>query len=144
MKWVNIPQCLQFYDLLTWVSRSWKDRAGHQFICSVERTGDQRTSSDCRSVSILCSHRDVLTSSRVRSSTLENWCREFAKFAPTISVQTYYAGKEERPMLRQTLLDTTRAKVKDGWEVLITTYALAQGDERDRKFFKRIPWEVRA
>jgi SWI/SNF-related matrix-associated actin-dependent regulator 1 of chromatin subfamily A len=47
-------------------------------------------------------------------------------------------------MLRQTLLDTTRAKVKDGWEVLITTYALAQGDERDRKFFKRIPWEVRA
>lgn len=47
-------------------------------------------------------------------------------------------------MLRQTLLDTTRTKVKDGWEVLITTYALAQGDERDRKFFKKIPWEVRA
>ena len=78
-----------------------------------------------------------------RSSTLENWCREFARFAPSISVQTYYAGKEERPMLRQTLLDTTRTKVKDGWEVLITTYALAQGDERDRKFFKKISWEVR-
>jgi len=46
-------------------------------------------------------------------------------------------------MLRQTLLDTTRTKVKDGWEVLITTYTLAQGDERDRKFFRKIPWEVR-
>ena len=45
-------------------------------------------------------------------------------------------------MLRQTLLDTRRAKVKDGWEVLITTYALAQGDERDRKFFKKMDWEV--
>lgn len=83
------------------------------------------------------------TLSYTRSSTLENWCREFARFAPSISVQTYYAGKEERPMLRQTLLDTTRTKVKDGWEVLITTYALAQGDERDRKFFKKLPWEVR-
>lgn len=78
----------------------------------------------------------------VPSSTLENWCREFSKFAPSISVQTYYASKEERPMLRQTLLDTSRTKVKDGWEVLITTYALAQGDERDRKFFKKIPWET--
>lgn len=45
-------------------------------------------------------------------------------------------------MLRQTLLDTLRSKVEDGWEVLITTYALAQGDERDRKFFKRVNWEV--
>lgn len=32
---------------------------------------------------------------------------------------------------------------KDGWEVLITTYNLAQGDEKDRKFFRRIPWDVR-
>ncbi|EDQ99523.1 SNF2 family DNA-dependent ATPase [Laccaria bicolor S238N-H82] len=72
----------------------------------------------------------------VPSSTLENWCREFARFAPSISVQTYYAGKEERSMLRQTLTDTQRL----GWEVLITTYNLAQGDDRDRKFFRRIDW----
>lgn len=123
--------------------RSWKDRTGHQLLCLIEGTGNQWASSGCRSVSAQCAHYDFFTLSCARSSTLENWCREFAKFAPTISVQTYYAGKEERPMLRQTLLDTTRAKVKDGWEVLITTYALAQGDERDRKFFKRIPWEVR-
>ena len=46
-------------------------------------------------------------------------------------------------MLRQTLIDTVTTRVKDGWEVLITTYALAQGDERDRKFFRKISWEVR-
>ncbi|TFK75361.1 hypothetical protein BDN72DRAFT_832223 [Pluteus cervinus] len=80
----------------------------------------------------------------VPSSTLENWCREFARFAPSISVQTYYAGKEERPHLRQTLLDSQRSTSKNnqGWEVLITTYNLAQGDDRDRKFFKRIEWDA--
>ncbi|KAL0577316.1 DNA-dependent ATPase fun30 [Marasmius crinis-equi] len=78
----------------------------------------------------------------VPSSTLENWCREFARFAPTVSVQTYYAGKEERVELRQTLLDTQRSKRDDGkgWDVLITTYNLAQGDG-DRKFFRRIEWD---
>ncbi|KAH7888749.1 SNF2 family N-terminal domain-containing protein [Phlebopus sp. FC_14] len=79
----------------------------------------------------------------VPSSTLENWCREFARFAPSISVQTYYAGKEERPALRQTLADTQRCLSKNGtgWEVLVTTYNLAQGDEKDRKFFRRIEWD---
>ncbi|KAJ7072272.1 SNF2 family N-terminal domain-containing protein [Mycena amicta] len=77
----------------------------------------------------------------VPSSTLENWCREFARFAPSIAIQTYYAGKEERSELRETLLDTQRCRSRDGWEVLITTYALAQGDERDRRFFRRIAWD---
>ncbi|CAA7261624.1 unnamed protein product [Cyclocybe aegerita] len=78
----------------------------------------------------------------VPSSTLENWCREFSKFAPSISVQTYYADKKERPMLRQTLLDTQRSSIRrEGWEVLITTYNLAQGDDRDRKFFRKIDWD---
>ncbi|KAL0072435.1 DNA-dependent ATPase fun30 [Marasmius tenuissimus] len=78
----------------------------------------------------------------VPSSTLENWCREFARFAPSVSVQTYYAGKEERIHLRQTLLDTQRAQRDDGkgWDVLVTTYNLAQGDG-DRKFFRRIEWD---
>jgi SNF2 family DNA or RNA helicase len=78
------------------------------------------------------------------SSTLENWCREFARFAPSIAVQTYYAGKEERVELRQTLLDTQRCKSQsdNGWDVLITTYNLAQGDDRDRKFFRKVEWDV--
>ncbi|KAJ7783239.1 SNF2 family N-terminal domain-containing protein [Mycena metata] len=79
----------------------------------------------------------------VPSSTLENWCREFARFAPSIAIQTYYAGKEERVELRDTLVDTQRCKSLDdqGWEVLITTYNLAQGDDRDRKFFRKIKWD---
>ncbi|KAK7472828.1 DNA-dependent ATPase fun30 [Stygiomarasmius scandens] len=78
----------------------------------------------------------------VPSSTLENWCREFARFAPSLSVQTYYAGKNDRVHLRQTLLETRRAKSlnNDGWDVLVTTYNLAQGDG-DRKFFRRIEWD---
>ena len=78
------------------------------------------------------------------SSTLENWCREFARFAPSISVQTYYAGKGERSQLREMLLGTQMCTNGrgEGWEVLITTYTLAQGDDRDRKFFRKINWNV--
>lgn len=79
----------------------------------------------------------------VPSSTLENWCREFARFAPLIAIQTYYADKNDRPHLRATLSDTQRcqSKTSEGWEVLITTYNLAQGDDRDRKFFRKIEWD---
>jgi SNF2 family DNA or RNA helicase len=79
------------------------------------------------------------------SSTLENWLREFKQFAPDISVVAYYAGKEERPRLRQDLLESqaSTSKKSGGWEVLVTTYNLAQGDDRDRKFFRRIEWDVR-
>ncbi|KZS98307.1 hypothetical protein SISNIDRAFT_481063 [Sistotremastrum niveocremeum HHB9708] len=78
----------------------------------------------------------------VPSSTLENWCREFERFAPSIAVQTYYAGKNERPELREKLRETQPGRAKDCWEVLITTYNLVQGDEKDLKFFRRIHWEV--
>ncbi|KZT11032.1 uncharacterized protein LAESUDRAFT_361822 [Laetiporus sulphureus 93-53] len=79
----------------------------------------------------------------VPSSTLENWCREFDRFASNMSVNTYYGGKEERPALRQSLLETRyNNKTGEGWEVLITTYNLAQGDEKDRKFFRKIEWDA--
>lgn len=79
----------------------------------------------------------------VPSSTLENWLREFKRFAPSINVRAYYAGKEERPYLRQELMDTRKKKINDdGWEILITTYNLAQGDEKDRKFFRKIEWDT--
>lgn len=77
------------------------------------------------------------------SSTLENWCREFQRFAPNIKFNTYYGAKDDRPALRQELLENMASKnVDDGWEVLITTYNLAQGDEKDRKFFRRVAWDV--
>lgn len=59
-------------------------------------------------------------------------------------MQTYYGSKDERAMLRHTLHDTQRKKNKeDGWDVLITTYNLASGDDRDRKFFRKTQWDVR-
>lgn len=39
-------------------------------------------------------------------------------------------------------MKTKAADAKQGWEVLITTYNLAQGDERDKKFFRKIEWDV--
>ncbi|EPT05043.1 hypothetical protein FOMPIDRAFT_136854 [Fomitopsis schrenkii] len=79
----------------------------------------------------------------VPSSTLENWCREFQRFAPNIKFNTYYGAKDDRPALRQELLENMASKnVDDGWEVLITTYNLAQGDEKDRKFFRRVAWDA--
>ncbi|EJU04472.1 hypothetical protein DACRYDRAFT_20994 [Dacryopinax primogenitus] len=68
----------------------------------------------------------------VPSSTLENWLREFRRFAPTINVQSYYGSQTERQLRRAEL----RAEDAD-WDVLITTYNLAQGAESDRKFFSK-------
>jgi SNF2 family DNA or RNA helicase len=76
-----------------------------------------------------------------RSSTLENWVREFAHFAPSIAVQTYYGSKDDRPFLRQTLLETLKSR-SASWDVLITTYNLATGDDKDRKFLRKIDWDV--
>ena len=84
----------------------------------------------------------LANSNSTRSSTLENWLREFKRFAPSISVQTYYAGKEQRVELRARLRETQGCHRPGGWDVLVTTYNLAQGDDQDRKFFRRINWEV--
>ncbi|EIW63409.1 uncharacterized protein TRAVEDRAFT_161700 [Trametes versicolor FP-101664 SS1] len=79
----------------------------------------------------------------VPSSTLENWCREFQKFAgDSMNVETYYADKGDRPKLRDMLNNNVATRKPGGWNVLITTYNLAQGDDHDRKFFRRIEWDT--
>ncbi|KAF8521260.1 SNF2 family N-terminal domain-containing protein [Hysterangium stoloniferum] len=70
----------------------------------------------------------------VPSSTLENWIREFMRFAPSLDVRAYYGSLKDRVQLRQDLRS-------EEWDVLVTTYALAQGDERDRKFFRKYEWQ---
>ncbi|KAJ7579101.1 SNF2 family N-terminal domain-containing protein [Mycena floridula] len=77
----------------------------------------------------------------VPSSTLENWLREFDRFAPTLNVRSYYGSKDARVDLREDLLQTRGDKNSGGWDVLVTTYNLAQG-ESDRKFFRRIEWHA--
>ncbi|KAG8746654.1 hypothetical protein FRC10_004257 [Ceratobasidium sp. 414] len=88
----------------------------------------------------------------VPSSTLENWAREFAKFAPSIRVATYYGSQKDRAgfreeykraMRRAERMGFDKDEVDPGWDVLITTYQLAQGAEPDRKFLsKSVKWET--
>ena len=72
------------------------------------------------------------------SIPVENWGREFEKFAPSLEVRTYYGTQNERIYQRSELVNEMGQ-----WDVCITTYNLAQGNDQDRKFFKRIDWEVR-
>ncbi|CUA66580.1 hypothetical protein RSOLAG22IIIB_00020 [Rhizoctonia solani] len=88
----------------------------------------------------------------VPSSTLENWAREFAKFAPSIRVATYYGNQKDRAGFRDDYKRAVRRAermgvekddVDPGWDVLITTYQIAQGAEPDRKFLsKSVKWET--
>ncbi|CAE6432466.1 unnamed protein product [Rhizoctonia solani] len=88
----------------------------------------------------------------VPSSTLENWAREFAKFAPSIRVATYYGNQKDRAGFRDDYKRAVRRAERmgvdkddadPGWDVLITTYQLAQGAEPDRKFLsKSVKWET--
>ncbi|KDN45548.1 hypothetical protein RSAG8_04872, partial [Rhizoctonia solani AG-8 WAC10335] len=88
----------------------------------------------------------------VPSSTLENWAREFAKFAPSIRVATYYGNQKDRAGFRDDYKRAVRRgermgvekdDVDPGWDVLITTYQIAQGAEPDRKFLsKSVKWET--
>ncbi|TRM69915.1 SNF2 family N-terminal domain-containing protein [Schizophyllum amplum] len=75
----------------------------------------------------------------VPSSTLENWCREFNRFAPTIQWVTYYDDQKTREQLRMDLRDD-EGKPND-WEVMITTYDLACGNSKDSKFLRKFDWE---
>lgn len=80
-----------------------------------------------------------LTSLRISSSTLENWVREFQRFAPEIDVQTYYGSQKEREELRYQL----RAQYQQGeLEVLLTTYDLAFRADDQRFLRKKLEFEV--
>jgi len=57
------------------------------------------------------------------------------RFAPSMEVVAYYGSQKDRVNLREEYRS-------QNWNVLITTYNLAQGDERDRKFFRKFEWQV--
>ncbi|KAG5460602.1 MAG: P-loop containing nucleoside triphosphate hydrolase protein [Olpidium bornovanus] len=66
----------------------------------------------------------------VPSSTLENWLREFDKFAPSVPIRSYYGN--QRVELRADL-----EFEPDSFYVLITTYNMAVG-KGDRKFLRHL------
>lgn len=75
----------------------------------------------------------------VPASTLENWTREFDKFAPSIDVQTYYGSQAERAGLRDTLKRSFRS---GKLQVVLASYTqVAAKDDLDF-FRKKIQFET--
>ncbi|ODV83607.1 hypothetical protein CANARDRAFT_202705 [[Candida] arabinofermentans NRRL YB-2248] len=66
----------------------------------------------------------------VPSSTLENWLREFQKFAPSLEVRPYYGSQDARIELRNEL------STNENYDVLVTTYNLANGNKYDQNFLR--------
>lgn len=69
-------------------------------------------------------------------STLENWLREFPKFAPKLIVEPYYGAQKERGEMADSILER-----RDHINVIVTTYDLAAKKE-DNKFMRRLRPDV--
>lgn len=68
----------------------------------------------------------------VPGSTLENWLREFARFAPSLKVIPYYGAQAERPALQDQINDEF-----DTIDVVVTTYDMAAKPD-DNKFLRKL------
>eukprot|EP00051_Salpingoeca_urceolata_P016328 m.215987 g.215987 ORF g.215987 m.215987 type:complete len:1013 (+) comp18649_c0_seq2:211-3249(+) len=69
----------------------------------------------------------------VPASTLDNWVREFERWAPGVEVLQYYGNQSERAQLRASIL-----RGYEDFDVLITTYTCAINSEDDRKLFRKL------
>ncbi|WVO18027.1 hypothetical protein L204_105725 [Cryptococcus depauperatus] len=74
----------------------------------------------------------------VPASTLENWTREFKRFAPSIDVQTYYGSQAERAGLRNDLKSQFR---RGELEVVLASYTQVTSIEDLAFFRKKIDFE---
>ncbi|XP_073323305.1 SWI/SNF-related matrix-associated actin-dependent regulator of chromatin subfamily A containing DEAD/H box 1A [Pagrus major] len=69
----------------------------------------------------------------VPSSTLDNWVRELKLWCPSLKVLVYYGSIEDRRYLRHDILN------KDvEFNVIVTTYNLAIGNDSDRSLFRKL------
>jgi len=81
--------------------------------------------------------RKLTFSIHISSSTLENWAREFQRFCPDIEVQTYYGTQADRAELGYQLVRDENV------EVVLTTYTIASGTNKDdKKFFRKMGFQV--
>ncbi|XP_016898195.1 SWI/SNF-related matrix-associated actin-dependent regulator of chromatin subfamily A containing DEAD/H box 1A-like [Cynoglossus semilaevis] len=69
----------------------------------------------------------------VPSSTLDNWVRELKLWCPSLSVLVYYGSVEDRRYLRHDILSG-----KTHFNVIVTTYNLAIGNDNDRSLFRKL------
>ncbi|KFY16837.1 hypothetical protein V492_01056 [Pseudogymnoascus sp. VKM F-4246] len=68
----------------------------------------------------------------VPPSTLENWLREFANFAPELVVEPYYGSQKERQDIAERILEA-----RDEVNVVVSTYEFAAKKD-DNKFMRRL------
>ncbi|KAK5135368.1 hypothetical protein LTR08_005310 [Meristemomyces frigidus] len=68
----------------------------------------------------------------VPGSTLENWLRELARFAPSLKVKPYYGLQTVRATLRMEIEEEF-----DTIDVIVTTYDMAQKPD-DNKFLRKL------
>ncbi|WRT65569.1 uncharacterized protein IL334_002514 [Kwoniella shivajii] len=75
----------------------------------------------------------------VPASTLENWTREFDRFAPSVDVQTYYGSQAERASLR----DDLKRRFRSGrLEVVLASYTQVAAPDDLSFFRKKIEFET--
>ncbi|EME79151.1 uncharacterized protein MYCFIDRAFT_216347 [Pseudocercospora fijiensis CIRAD86] len=73
----------------------------------------------------------------VPGSTLENWLREFERFAPNLHVRPYYGAQSERAELQYS--------IQEDWasiDVIVTTYDMAVKKDDNRFLRNQGPWSV--
>ncbi|KAM4745184.1 SWI/SNF-related matrix-associated actin-dependent regulator of chromatin subfamily A containing DEAD/H box 1A [Anableps anableps] len=70
----------------------------------------------------------------VPSSTLDNWVRELRLWCPALEVLIYYGSVEERRYLKHDILNGELQ-----FNVIVTTYNLAIGNDSDRSLFRKLP-----
>ncbi|KAI9521907.1 hypothetical protein NQZ68_004062, partial [Dissostichus eleginoides] len=69
----------------------------------------------------------------VPASTLDNWVREMKLWCPSLKVVVYCGSLEDRRYLRHELLDD-----KTEYNVIVTTYNMAIGNDNDRGVFRKL------
>ncbi|AWP07256.1 putative SWI/SNF-related matrix-associated actin-dependent regulator of chromatin subfamily A containing DEAD/H box 1A-like [Scophthalmus maximus] len=69
----------------------------------------------------------------VPSSTLDNWVRELKLWCPSLNVLVYYGSVEDRRYLRHDILSDNA-----DFNVIVTTYNLAIGNDNDRSLFRKL------
>lgn len=69
----------------------------------------------------------------VPASTLDNWVREMKLWCPNLKVLVYYGSIEDRRYLRHDILNGDV-----DFNVIVTTYNLAIGNDSDRSLFRKL------
>lgn len=82
----------------------------------------------------------------VPNSTITNWLREFARWAPQLTVVPYYGENAARKVMEEYELFHERPAPKTfgiKYHVLVTTYETITGPGNLTRIFKRVPrWEL--